>query len=82
MYLCVCVRVCMCSREWVLMIIFLIQIIRNRELELLISGMPEIDIHDLKKNTDYNGYRLADKGSFQYRCVQVCAWVRKTTMFS
>jgi hypothetical protein len=72
MYLCVCVRVCMCSREWVLMIIFLIQIIRNRELELLISGMPEIDIHDLKKNTDYNGYRPADKGSFH---VSLCARV-------
>jgi hypothetical protein len=26
--------------------------------------MPEIDIDDLKKNTDYNGYRPADKGSF------------------
>lgn len=23
--------------------------------------MPDIDIHDLKKNTEYNGYRPADK---------------------
>lgn len=39
----------------------LISIFNARELELLISGMPEIDIHDLKKNTDYNGYRSADR---------------------
>merc|ERR1719421_1625714 len=26
------------------------------ELELLISGLPEIDIEDLKRNTDYSGY--------------------------
>ena len=35
--------------------------------------MPEIDIHDLKKNTDYNGYRPADKGSFHVSlCARVC----------
>jgi len=39
----------------------LISIFTAKELELLISGMPDIDIHDLKKNTDYNGYRPADK---------------------
>mmetsp|Transcript_18279 Transcript_18279/g.44004 ORF Transcript_18279/g.44004 Transcript_18279/m.44004 type:complete len:2525 (-) Transcript_18279:72-7646(-) len=39
----------------------LISIFTPKELELLISGMPDIDIHDLKKNTDYNGYRPADK---------------------
>eukprot|EP00804_Cyclotella_cryptica_P030429 CCRYP_008520-RB/>CCRYP_008520-RB protein AED:0.03 eAED:0.03 QI:213/1/1/1/1/1/14/495/4469 len=39
----------------------LISIFNAKELELLISGMPEIDIHDLKKNTDYNGYRPTDK---------------------
>lgn len=39
----------------------LISIFSAKELELLISGMPDIDIHDLKKNTDYNGYRPADK---------------------
>ena len=39
----------------------LINIFTAKELELLISGMPDIDIHDLKKNTDYNGYRPADK---------------------
>jgi len=39
----------------------LISIFTPKELELLISGMPEIDILDLKKNTDYNGYRVTDK---------------------
>ncbi|KAL9185952.1 hypothetical protein ACHAXT_003729 [Thalassiosira profunda] len=39
----------------------LISIFTAKELELLISGMPDIDIHDLKKNTDYHGYRPADK---------------------
>lgn len=39
----------------------LISIFNARELELLISGLPDIDIHDLKKNTEYNGYRPADK---------------------
>lgn len=39
----------------------LISIFNAKELELLISGMPDIDIHDLKKNTNYNGYRPADK---------------------
>jgi len=39
----------------------LISIFTPKELELLISGMPEIDIVDLKKNTEYHGYRVADK---------------------
>jgi E3 ubiquitin-protein ligase HUWE1 len=39
----------------------LISIFNAKELELLISGMPDIDIHDLKKNTDYQGYRASDK---------------------
>mmetsp|Transcript_18951 Transcript_18951/g.39006 ORF Transcript_18951/g.39006 Transcript_18951/m.39006 type:complete len:905 (+) Transcript_18951:2-2716(+) len=39
----------------------LIQIFTPRELELLISGLPDIDMHDLKKNTDYNGWKATDK---------------------
>lgn len=39
----------------------LISIFTPKELELLISGMPDIDILDLKKNTEYHGYRPADK---------------------
>lgn len=39
----------------------LISIFNARELELLISGMPDIDIYDLKKNTEYDGYKSSDK---------------------
>ena len=39
----------------------LIAIFTPRELELLISGMPDIDVHDLKKNTDYVGWKATDK---------------------
>lgn len=39
----------------------LISIFTPKELELLISGLPDIDVHDLKKNTDYQGYKATDK---------------------
>jgi E3 ubiquitin-protein ligase HUWE1 len=39
----------------------LIAIFSPRELELLISGMPDIDVHDLKQNTDYVGWKATDK---------------------
>uniref|UniRef100_A0A7S4S0Y2 HECT-type E3 ubiquitin transferase n=1 Tax=Ditylum brightwellii TaxID=49249 RepID=A0A7S4S0Y2_9STRA len=39
----------------------LISIFTAKELELLISGMPDIDIDDLKKNTDYQGWKATDK---------------------
>ncbi|GKY98288.1 hypothetical protein MPSEU_000786400 [Mayamaea pseudoterrestris] len=38
----------------------LIVIFTPRELELLISGLPDIDVTDLKANTDYVGYKLTD----------------------
>eukprot|EP01015_Nassula_variabilis_P034500 TRINITY_DN8508_c0_g1_i11.p1 TRINITY_DN8508_c0_g1~~TRINITY_DN8508_c0_g1_i11.p1 ORF type:complete len:153 (-),score=36.33 TRINITY_DN8508_c0_g1_i11:175-633(-) len=34
----------------------LISIFDSRELELLISGLPDIDIQDLKENTEYHNY--------------------------
>ncbi|XP_077221899.1 LOW protein: E3 ubiquitin ligase-like protein isoform X2 [Tasmannia lanceolata] len=37
----------------------LISIFNDKELELLISGLPEIDLDDLKANTDYTGYTAA-----------------------
>ncbi|ORY95778.1 hypothetical protein BCR43DRAFT_557706 [Syncephalastrum racemosum] len=37
----------------------LIQIFNEQELELLISGMPDIDIDDWKNNTEYQGYTPA-----------------------
>lgn len=39
----------------------LISIFTAKELELLISGMPDIDMHDLRKNTDYQGYKSSDE---------------------
>ncbi|OMP04235.1 hypothetical protein COLO4_09844 [Corchorus olitorius] len=37
----------------------LISIFNDKELELLISGLPEIDLEDLKANTEYTGYTAA-----------------------
>jgi E3 ubiquitin-protein ligase HUWE1 len=39
----------------------LIQIFTPRDLELLISGLPDISIEDLKKHTDYVGWKPTDK---------------------
>lgn len=35
----------------------LISIFNEQELELLISGLPTIDIDDLKANTEYRSYQ-------------------------
>ena len=37
----------------------LISIFSDGELELLISGLPEIDAEDLRAHTDYTGYTPA-----------------------
>ncbi|EIE20172.1 HECT-domain-containing protein [Coccomyxa subellipsoidea C-169] len=37
----------------------LISMFNDHELELLISGLPEIDVDDLRANTDYHGYSPA-----------------------
>jgi E3 ubiquitin-protein ligase HUWE1 len=37
----------------------LISIFNDKELELLISGLPEIDLDDLKASTEYTGYTAA-----------------------
>ncbi|RKP39991.1 hypothetical protein BJ085DRAFT_20779 [Dimargaris cristalligena] len=37
----------------------LVQIFNEQELELLISGLPDIDIDDWKNNTDYHGYNTS-----------------------
>mmetsp|Transcript_9044 Transcript_9044/g.11092 ORF Transcript_9044/g.11092 Transcript_9044/m.11092 type:complete len:4662 (-) Transcript_9044:66-14051(-) len=39
----------------------LISIFTAKELELLISGMPDIDMHDLQRNTEYQGFKSTDK---------------------
>lgn len=35
----------------------LISIFNEQELELLISGLPNVDIDDLKANTEYHKYQ-------------------------
>jgi E3 ubiquitin-protein ligase HUWE1 len=35
----------------------LISIFNEQELELLVSGLPNIDIEDLKSNTEYHKYQ-------------------------
>ncbi|XP_071741749.1 E3 ubiquitin-protein ligase UPL2-like [Rutidosis leptorrhynchoides] len=37
----------------------LISIFHDKELELLISGLPDIDLDDMKANTEYSGYSAA-----------------------
>lgn len=39
----------------------LISFFSPTELELLISGLPEIDIEDLRVNTEYHQYRINDQ---------------------
>jgi len=39
----------------------LITIFSPTELELLICGLPDVDLDDLYANTEYNGYQPADK---------------------
>jgi len=38
----------------------LISIFTAKELELLISGLPDIDMHDLQNNTEYHNYKPSD----------------------
>ncbi|KAK1393002.1 E3 ubiquitin-protein ligase UPL1 [Heracleum sosnowskyi] len=37
----------------------LISIFNDKELELLISGLPDIDLDDMRMNTEYSGYSVA-----------------------
>ena len=37
----------------------LISLFNDHELELMISGLPEIDVDDLRANTEYTGYTAA-----------------------
>jgi E3 ubiquitin-protein ligase HUWE1 len=38
----------------------LISIFDAQELELLISGLPDIDLDDLRAHTEYHGYKPSD----------------------
>lgn len=54
----------------------LISIFNEQELELLISGLPNVDIEDLKSNTEYHKYQ---PNSLQVCCysyiVVFCWWI-------
>ena len=39
----------------------LISLFNEKELELLISGLPDIDLDDLQANTDYSNWRASDR---------------------
>mmetsp|Transcript_4056 Transcript_4056/g.6160 ORF Transcript_4056/g.6160 Transcript_4056/m.6160 type:complete len:786 (+) Transcript_4056:529-2886(+) len=39
----------------------LISIFTAKELELLVSGLPDIDIHDLQNNTEYTNFKATDQ---------------------
>ena len=47
----------------------LVQMFDEYELELMLSGLPEIDVKDWKANIVYNGYAEDDQ------VIQVCAFV-------
>lgn len=37
----------------------LLAVFSDHELELLISGLPDIDVADLRANTEYSGYTVS-----------------------
>lgn len=39
----------------------LISIFDSKELELMISGLPDVDVNDLKQNTEYHNYTVNDQ---------------------
>lgn len=49
----------------------LVNVFDERELELLIGGLAEIDIEDWKKHTDYRGYQESDQViQWFWRCIK------------
>lgn len=48
----------------------LISIFTEQELELLISGLPAIDIDDLKANTEYHKYQSSSIQVGMRKCLQ------------
>ncbi|ODV94148.1 hypothetical protein PACTADRAFT_86369 [Pachysolen tannophilus NRRL Y-2460] len=49
----------------------LVNVFDERELELLIGGLAEIDVEDWKKHTDYRGYQESDEViQWFWRCIK------------
>lgn len=64
----------------------LISIFTEQELELLISGLPTIDIDDLKANTEYHKYQsssiqvqIPTQVSFPY--LILCFWLLVASIY-
>ena len=52
----------------------LVNVFDERELELLIGGIADIDIEDWKKHTDYRGYTENDEVIQNFwKCIRSCA---------
>lgn len=59
----------------------LINVFDERELELLIGGMSEIDMEDWKKHTDYRGYTPTDEVvEWFWKCVSSWPAERRTRL--
>ena len=50
----------------------LISVFDERELELLIGGITDIDVDDWKKHTDYRGYTESDEVIRNFWTVRLC----------
>lgn len=50
----------------------LISIFNEQELELLISGLPNVDIEDLRVNTEYHKYQT---NSLQVRSIDIVTYL-------
>ena len=59
----------------------LINVFDERELELLIGGMSEIDVDDWMKHTDYRGYNPSDEVvEWFWKCVRGWPAERKSRL--
>ena len=37
------------------------QMLRPEEVEILVCGSPKLDLRELQKNTEYDGYKAGDR---------------------
>lgn len=54
----------------------LISIFNEQELELLISGLPNVDIEDLKANTEYHKYSASSIQVSAALSLSLSLWLR------
>ena len=58
----------------------LVNVFDERELELLIGGIADIDVEDWKKHTDYRGYTEQDQVIRNFWTVSVLLCVNKAVL--